>query len=426
MKKRLFALLLAALLLLALMPAAAAEDALSTEQEVLELFAREKQAGTEEFEFTCEKALFDRLMADKASLLSILQVKGGIARARVQFSEQSGLILLSQVEYSDEPWAECASEEEAGLALLQLLRDGAESFSLLCTPKLAKALAGSAVLRGYAAVAGMEDLKLTYYSTGVIRVRDPIPFEEAWAPAEDTAQFDAAVEAFALRETDEFIIAFSPAFYESLMRDEEQFPILHASSILDRFSHAPGEIWGTERYTRVSYVPEPSLVCRSEEELREAISHIAAREIPDFRLYLADEELREQLFDTPLAYPHHMEVESGLTYEVEISHSDNYIHYINAHFRFSEPLLADAEEAEAYLKARAEAQAEQISLYCTPELYTELLGEEGSFLDAFDCLDRVYAMIEQAGISDYDLALNRPCGAIRIRVFAWREDGSAS
>ena len=236
MKKRLLSLLLAALLLLALLPAASADAAVAGEEELLELFAEKKAAQAEEFEFTCGKDLFQALLADNAARLSVLEVKGGIAEARIRVSEQSCLIRLSEVKYSDEPWAECATEEEAGQALRRLLREGSTGFSLLCGPVLAKELAGSAILRSYAALAGFEDLELTYYASGVIRVADPVPFETAWAPAEDTAQFDAAVEGFALQTADEFTIVFAPAFYERLTEDEEQFRCLHASSIMDRYS----------------------------------------------------------------------------------------------------------------------------------------------------------------------------------------------
>lgn len=421
MNKRLLSLLLAALLLLALLPAAAADAALTGEQEVLELFAEKKAAKAAEFEFTCEKALFQSLLADNGARLSLLEIKGGIAEARIRFSEQSCLIRLSQVKYSDDPWVECSAEEQAGSALRELLRSGSESFSLLCSPELARSLAGSAILRSYAAMAGFEDLMITYYASGVIQVRDPAPFASAWAPAGDTAQFDAAVETFSLQEADEFTIAFSPAFYEKLAADEEQYRMLHASSILDRYSYSPGEIYGVVNYSRVSYLPEPSLVCRSEEELREAISHLGALEVSNFRLYLADEDLRAELFDTPLAYLHHMEAEAGMTYEVEISHSDNFIHYTNAHFRASTPPLSTAEEAQDDLLEQARAGAGQISLYCTPELYTELAGEEGAFPGDPDCLTPIYDLIARAGILEYDLSLNRPSGAIRVQVFAYAE-----
>ena len=53
MKKRALCLLLAAVLLLSFSPAARADSALGSEQEVLDLFARQKLDGTTDFEFTC-------------------------------------------------------------------------------------------------------------------------------------------------------------------------------------------------------------------------------------------------------------------------------------------------------------------------------------------------------------------------------------
>lgn len=417
MRKRLLSLLLTALLLLSVLPAAAAEDPpISTEEELQAFFFLQKEAQAEEFEFTCERELFRDLMADNARRLNILQRKSGIASARIQYGEQSCLIRLSELQYTDAPWAECATEEEACLALRQLLREGNESFALLCSPELAKALAETVILRSYAAQAGVESLSLTYYTTGIIQVQDPVPFATAWAPVEDVAQFDAAVEAFALQEADDFTVVFSPAFYEALLQDEEQRNILHASSMLDRYSYADEPLYGVMHYSHVSYTSQPCLVCRSLEELQEAISHLGALKAPAFRLYLADEGLRELLMDTPLAYLHHDEAEAGLTYEVQISHNSNYVFYTNASYSRHAELYSDAEAAEDDLIARTRAGAAQVSLYCTPELYTQLAGEPGAYPGALDCLDGIYAMLDRAGISSYELSLNRPSGAIRVQI----------
>ena len=418
MKKRLLSLLLAALLLLSALPAARADGALSTEEEVLALFAQQKEAGTEEFDFTCDRALFESLMADNARLLSILQIKGGIASARVLYGEQSCLIRLTELRYTDAPWAECAGEEEACLAIRALLRERAQAFTLLCSPELAKSLAASAILRSYAAQAGFPEITLAYYASGVIQVTDPVPFDHAWAPAEDSGQFDAAVETFSLREEDEFTIVFSPALYEELLADEEARSILHATSTLDRYSYASESLYTLVRYTRASYTPDPSLVCRSREELKNAISHIGALEIPQFRLYLADDGLREELMDTPLAYLHDLENEGGLQWG-DMSHNSNFVYYTNAHFATQVKPLAEAGEAEELMQSLARAGAEDISLYCTAELYTALAGEAGAYPEDLHCLDPIYAMIARAGIADFDLALNRPCGAIRVRVLAY-------
>ena len=78
MQKRFLSLFLALVLLLALAPCAFAEDSISDEQELLRFLAAQKKDGAEEFEFTCDKAFFDRLLADSASLLSILEIKADI------------------------------------------------------------------------------------------------------------------------------------------------------------------------------------------------------------------------------------------------------------------------------------------------------------------------------------------------------------
>ena len=181
MKKRLLSILLAAIMLLSVLPAAAADTLFSTEEQLLELFAQQQAAQAEEFEFTCEQDLFARLMEDNGRLLHVLLRKGGIASTRVQYGEESCLVKLSETQYTDAPWAECATEEDACLAIRRLLRDGNESFALLCSPELAKALAETGDLRSYAAQAGAEGLSLTYYTNGIIQVQDPVPFAAPWA-----------------------------------------------------------------------------------------------------------------------------------------------------------------------------------------------------------------------------------------------------
>ena len=154
MKKRVLCLLLAAILLLALTPAASADDTVSTEEELLALFARQKEAGVTDFDVVCEKALFDSLMADNAARLSVLQIMGGIADGRVRYSESGCLIRFNRLVYTDAPWAECRTEKEAKLAVQRILSGGAANFSLICSPALSKALADSGNLRNYAAQAG--------------------------------------------------------------------------------------------------------------------------------------------------------------------------------------------------------------------------------------------------------------------------------
>ena len=416
MSKRLLSLLLALVLLLALAPAASAEGAIADEEELLAFLARQKEAQAAEFAFTCEPALFTRLMAEDAALLNVLQIKAGIGEARVQYSEQSCLIRFSQVAYSDAPWAECRSEGDACIAVQRILAQEPESFHLLCSPDLAQSLANSGNLRNYAAQAGFVNIQFRYYTNGVIEARDPEPFPAAWAAADDMAQFDAAVERFALQELDEFDIVFSPSFYRELTEDEELFTILHVTSMLDRYSYSAQPIPGVLHYYRVSYTQDPCLVCRSEADVRAAISHMGPLGITSFRLYLADEGLRELLIDKPLAYPHELEVRSGLVTADNIYHNNNTIFYKGAYIVAEADFLSTPEEACAWLEEQAETGARAFTLFCAPELYALLLGEPDGLAAPRDGMGPLYDLLAQAGISDCEITANRATGAVSIAV----------
>ena len=418
MKKRVLCLLLAAVLLLALVPAARADDTISSEEELLELFARQKKDGVTDFDVICEKALFDSLMADNAARLSVLQIKGGIADGRVRYSEADCLIRFNRLVYTDAPWAECAAEKDARLAVRRMLSDGAKDFTLLCSPALAKSLADSGNLRNYAAQAGFASVRFSYFTSGVVSATEPRPFSLASATAEDVAQFNAAIEDFAVRELDEFYIVFAPDFYQKISSDEEQRNLMHAASMLDRYSYVSENVPGLLHYTRVSYTKDPCLVCRSEQDVIDSIARMGALGITDFRLYLADAGLRSELLDTPLAYLHELEAKGGMAWAT-ISHNDNTIYYTEAHIVSEAVALSTPEEARLYLEERGAGGAEEINLFCTPELYDHLIGKLGSPAISRDGMDPIYDLIAQAGIFDYELSSNRATGAIMIAVNAY-------
>lgn len=418
MKKRVLCLLLAAILLLALVPAASADDTISTEEELLELFARQKKDGVTDFDVTCEKALFDSLMANNAARLSVLQIKGGIADGRVRYSEAGCLIRFDRLVYTDAPWAECLTEKDAKLAVQHLLSGGATDFTLLCSPALSKSLAESGTLRNYAAQAGFGSVQFNYYTSGVVSGAEPRRFSLPFAPAEDVSQFNAAIEEFASRELDEFYIVFSPDFYQKISSDEEQRDLMHAASMLDRYSYTSEAVLGLLHYTRVSYTEAPCLVCRSEQDVIDSIARMGALGITDFRLYLADNDLRGQLLDTPLAYLHGLEAKGGMAW-ASISHNNNTIYYTEAHIDSEAVALTTPEEARLYMEEKGAAGAEEINLFCTPELYDQLMGKLGAAVTSRDGMDPIYDLIAQAGIFDYELSSNRATGAIMIAVNAY-------
>lgn len=396
---------------------ASGAELLSDEQQVLARFAQQKQAGSESFALPCGEELFRRLTEDNARPLSLLQIRGGIEDAQVRLREEECMIQYSQVLYTDDPWADCADEEELARAVERLLSEGAVSFRLLCSPELAAELAQNGHVRSYAAAAGFEGAEVSCFTNGVVLVRDPVPFRGAWAPVEDMLGFDAAVEAFSLQEQEEFQIAFSPDFAGKLA-EEDALALLHASSCLDRFSREEESVPGLVRYYRVSYSREPALICRSENAITLTVGRMGILEQRSFHVYLVGEELRDKMFDTPLAYIHAVEGYAGLA-EGKLSHNDNSIHYTDARYlenRLSpEAASLDAESAaEAFLREKLAAGEGEILLFCSPELYEALLGAPGAYPEDPRCLDPFYALLARCGVTAAELSANRAAGVIDI------------
>lgn len=425
MKKRLLSLLLAAVLLLGLpLPGALADDAFSREQEVLDFLAAQKAAGASDCEFTCEKELYDRLLDDNAALLSRLQIQAGVDSARVFCSEESCLIRLTELHYTDAPCALCASEREARLALAQLLAGMPPVSTLLCTPELAQSLASSGNLRNYAAQAGCRELSLSFFNNGVVKVMNPQPFEEPYAVVEDAAQFDAAVDAFAAADESSFLVVFDLDYYHELVQDEEQRSILHDSSMLNRFAYQSEEIPGVLRYYSVSYTQDPCLICRSEDDVARGIARMGAlEELPGFRFYLADEGLRETLIDIPLGYIHPMESFAGLR-GASIAHNNNTIFYgAPLMFEIKHPVavLESGEDALALLEEKAAAGEDAVTLFCSPALYEELLGTEARLPVPRENMEALYTLLAQAGAGEYELFTDRFTGSVNILVHSYTD-----
>ena len=418
MKKCLPLLLMVLLLFLALTPAAHAEDLLSTEQDVLDLFAEQKEKGTEEFEFTCEEDLFDQLMADNANLLSILEIKGGIADASIRYSSQSHLIKLSRVVYTDAGWVECTTEKEIRQAILDFLSEGNLEYTILTTPDLAKTVANSGNMYSYAAQAGYIRPIFTIYTNGVIKAKNGEPIDLPWAVAEDTAQFDAAIEHFAEEELEEFYIVFSPSFYKNISDDREQNNILHATSMLDDYHYTGSAARGMLYYYSVTYTDEPCVVCYTDEDVVDTISRMGSLGITAFRIYMVGDEFRDSLLNSSLAHLHELEAQAGMSY-AKTSYSRSTIYYSEANIVSDAVPLETLEDALDYMTEKAEEGAEDITLFCAPDLFTTLMGKVGGFSINQDGMDPIYDLVSQSGIFDYDLSTNRSSGAIMIHVKAY-------
>ncbi|MBQ6551974.1 MAG: hypothetical protein IJL78_11260 [Lachnospiraceae bacterium] len=408
--------LFALLLMFCLVPALSvrAGEELSTEQQVVDLFLEEKEKGSEEFEFDCDKQLFDKLMADNANRLFILEIKGGIADSSIRYYEDTHVIKLSRVEYTDDPWAECSTEKKAGKAVRDMLKEGYTKFTLIATPALSQKLAGSGNLKNYAAQEGYISAYFSYYQSGIITMSGAEKMEYPYAAVEDAAQFDAAIEVFAADETEEFYIVFKPSFYEELSEDDG-LDILNETSMLDSFGWVTAGVPAMLDYYRVTYTDEPCLVCRSDEDMIEAISRMGAVGITDFRLYMVGDEFREAVLADSLQHLHELEVQAGMS-SASTAYSRTTIYYSDAKIVSDAVSLETLEDAIGYMTEKTSEAAEDITLFCTEDLFTTLIGKAGGFSFQQDGMDPIYDLLAQSGIYDYDVSTNRTTGAVVIHV----------
>ena len=395
-----------------------AEDTLSTEQEVLDLFAKQKESKTEEFTFTCDQDLFDRLMADNAALLSVLEIKGGIADARIRYYSQSFKIELSRVEYTDAGWAECATEKEIRQAIQTFLSGDYTEYTFLTTPEMAKTMANNGNMSNYAAQAGYIKTQFSYYTNGEIKAKKGERIDLPWAVAEDTAQFDAAIESFAEDELEEFYIIFTPSFYNQIFDDREQNDILHATSMLDEYRYTGGSTRGMLHYYQVTYTDEPCVVCYTEEDVVDTISRMGSLGLTAFRIYMVGDELRDSLLNDSLSHLHELEAQAGMSF-AKTAYSRSTIYYSEANIVSDAVPLETLEDALEYMSEKTAEGAEDITLFCASDLFTELMGKVGGFTINQDGMDPIYDLVSQSGIFDYDLSTNRSSGAIMIHVKAY-------
>ena len=414
--KRGLSILFSLILLLSLVPAvrAYADDELTTEEQVVDLFLEQKEKGVEEFEFTCDEKLFDKLMADNANLLFILEIKGGIGDSSIRYYEQSHVIKLSRVIYTDDPWAECSTEKKAGKAVRDMLSEGYTYFRIIATPALSQKLASSGNLKNYAAQEGYINAYFSYYQSGIIQMAGAAKMEYPYAAVEDAAQFDAAIEAFAEDEVEEFYIVFKPSFYEELSEDDG-LDILNETSMLDSFGWITAGVPAMLDYYRVTYTDEPCMVCRSDEDMIDAISRMGAVGITDFRLYMVGDEFREEVLADSLAHLHEIEVQAGLS-SASTSYSRTTIYYSDAKIVSDAVSLETIEDAIDYMTEKASEGARDITLFCTEDLFTTLIGKAGGFSFQQDGMDPIYDLLAQSGIFDYNVSTNRTTGAIMIHV----------
>ena len=425
-RARIPALLLALLLILPLLtPAFAFADSagpFSSEAEILTYIDTCKKAKESKFKFTCSAELYDQLTADGGWRLEHLKVHGGIKSSRNSLNRSAHEIELWSVLYGDIAWADCSTMEELHRAARTFGEKKLESFWLLCTPEVCAAVNDTYDIKAYLAMSGCEyGLVYSHSDSGIIEVSSiTYDTDTPCAVGNNSLQFCAAIEAFEAQNAKTFTIAFEPTFYRSLIAgDREALQALLISSRLDDYSYM-GRSGCALNFYSVTYSDVPHLLCRSEESIVQAFQQMGASGISDFMIYVPDKALAKKLGADKLETLHELETRGGVISVETMRYSMDYdrFTYIGASITSGEVVsLSSLQEAVDYVNAQVEAGADAFPLFCSPELYDLLLGDlTAQFSAIHSGMNRIYDLLAQAGIADFDLSVSESTHAIRVQV----------
>ena len=416
---------LAFLIAFSLLPVTAFADdpsSFSSEEELVAYLSNHRKGDDGTLDVTCSSSLFQKLKANDYFQLYRLMYKAGINADRVwiRSDDQNFSFHLTSLSELGSPVIEAFTTIDLELSFRTLAEKHTDSFLLLCSPILYKSLEIEKDFLPYLfAKYGIDyyfasriDALMLYKISGLRYIDDE------YAYVEDYAQFAAAVDHFAQEQLDEFYIACPRKFYEKVTNDDAEWKIMVGSSKLSSYfcMQRPGLI----DFSGVEYTDTARAVCRNTEDLAGILAQMGSAGIQEFEVIFPYKETYNELYADQFALLHQIEAEAGMT-SGDLYYGSYTISYKNASFVSAADAtrLSSLSEAISFTeKAVADGKSE-IHLFCTEELYRDLLGDSADrFVFIPDGLTRIYDLLSQAGIFDYEIELSSATHMISIRVNA--------
>ena len=399
------------LMVFSLCAAAYADDSKVSDQErLLDLLTRSSGG---EIEFDCSGDFFSFLEKDHFRELYRILFKAGIDQDTVQVSYNSAFrhISLSSVRFVNLPWAECFSREDARQAILSLSERGSD-IALLCTDSLLSSLTEGPWLEIYAAQAGIETYSgFSGQTSGILRLTNIRRFSRPYASAADYAQFASAVSEFKQQGVRDFYIVFDPDLLQKVLNDEAEKTIMFGSSRIAAYNGSYSPSSGVFHFSEVEYTDDPREICRTSEDVTGAIRRMGAAKIRSFELIFPYREVFEKLAANDFYLLEKLKAEAGMSgADISYSRENCRIYFKNAVIDVNAVALSELKEAVDYTERQILEGAEDIHLFCTEALFRALMG------DGRDDRERIYDLISNAGITDYDLFYSDISHVINIHV----------
>ena len=389
------------------------------QNQLLEYLQEQKQYNTANTEFTCSSSLYSVLRENNFFGLYHILVKAGIdyGQTAVSYNDFRHFIQLSGLQYTDQPWAECETREDVRYAISRLSTNP-DGFTLLCSVPLAEQLITGDQLRLYMTQSGVD----TYYSVysadaGIIKISGMVYFDVPYVFVEDFLQFSTAISDFCDRGIDDFYIVFDPELFARISNDPEQHTIMIGSSKLGNYRSSTDPTSCAVRYSEVEFTEVPREICRTIADVPEAIRQMGSAGIRNFELIFPDTSVFNALSQNNFEKLQSLEAEAGMSSgQISYSSSGDRIIIRDAEITANAVTLTNLRDAAAYIEAQSAEGNRSIHLFCTPNLYYDLLGDSINKYSADRTLNRIYDLTAHAGIFDYDISVSEAAHVINIYV----------
>lgn len=369
--------------------------------------------------FNCSREFYNSLQEDEFFELYHILVKAGIDYSSVMISYNDFLnhIEISNLTYTNTPWAECNDMDDVRQAVRDLASNQG-GFILLCPWLLTDSLLEGNALHRALIRSGIESYRTSYAAdAGIIRITDikylPVPY----AVIQDYAQFASAIAGFENMGIHDFYTVFDPDLFERITADPQQYTIMIGSSRLGNYRSATDTVSCTIRFSDVDFTSAPREICRTIDDVPEAIRRMGTAGIRDFELIFPDTRVFDALAANEFDLLLNLEASAGMSNgRISYSSASDRIIFSDAEITANAVMLQSLQEAIAYTEAQVQSGSSDIHLFCTAELFESLMGELLEFAVVHNGMNRIYDLISHAGIFNYDLSSVRASHVINIHI----------
>ena len=417
MRKRMLALLAALALLLSMLPAAVAEEVLTTQEQVRELLEQTREAGEEAVSFTCEEALFDEMRENSYAGLRQILALVGMVDYELKYN-YSGYMEFSGIQWGA-PAVECGGELSD---LVAALNDCAEArmtdFTILCDPGLCHDIYVNNEMNKYMARAGIDDGANVSYDTsgGGIYFRNVPYVEIPWAIVDSVDDVLSAAAVYRASEVSSFRLVFTDEFYDE-WRNDYSLPERTEMAAYIESSDTSRDIFALYyQYDNVKWDDTPRAICQTEADIVEAIRLMGAAGATRFYLIL-DKDLYDRVYEGYFAGMGPLQNEAGMS-EGDMSYYPSLyiLLYENARIVADVVALNDPLEAVEFTAQKVAEGEKSIDLFCSPELYEYLVGDISPYRIVETGMDPIYDVAAHAGINDYGVLYSGQTHIITLQV----------